>query len=213
MDTSVANEIAMSVLVLPNDVAPCEGIPRSAWYTKCVTFQNESAVEVAKGICHSVDANLVIDMDEKPLDDNRVAIQVAESLCEAEVPSLWMWSMQSWPISRVYLNGASLYDHDQTAIFKDLVNASRGQVTSTYVSTRKWRESYNLSKKEALLTPKAIAEVSSKNCCAKNCLQPFPRGQIQAIQSQIHVRVEFIGVNRVFSTCTSKCTVMQIGRI
>ena len=55
-------------------------------------------VEVAKGICHSVDADLIIDMDGKPLGDNRVAIQVAESLCEAEVPSSWMWSMRSWPI-------------------------------------------------------------------------------------------------------------------
>ena len=126
MDTFVANEIAVLVPVLLHGVAPWhEGIPRSAWYMKCVTLQNESAVEVTKGICHSIDADLVIDMDRKPLGDNRVAIQVAESLCEAEVPSSWMWSMRSWPISRVYLNRASLYDHDQTAIFKAAVNASK----------------------------------------------------------------------------------------
>ena len=190
MDTSGANEIAVLVPVLPHGVAPCKDIPRSAWYTKCVTLRNESAVEVAKGICHSIDANLIIDMDKKPLGDNRNAIQVAESLCEAEVPSSWMWSMRSWPISRVYLNGASLYDRDQIAIFKATVNASRRRVTPgvrTYVSARERRESCSLSKKEALFTPEAIAEVSSKSCCAKNCLQPFPRGQIQAIRSQIHV--------------------------
>ena len=145
-------------------------------------------MEVAKGICHSVDANLVIDMDGKPLDNNRVAIHVAESLCEAKVPSLWMWSMRFWPISRVYLNRASLYDHDQIAIFEAAINASKRRVTPgvrTYVSARKRQESCSLPKKETLLIPEAIAEVSSKSCCAKNCLQPFPHGQIQAIWSQI----------------------------
>ena len=45
----------------------------------------------------------------------------------------------------------------------------------------------NTPKKEALLTMQAITEVSTKNCCQKNCLQPFPREQIQAIHSQLHV--------------------------
>ena len=48
-------------------------------------------------------------------------------------------------------------------------------------------EPNNAPKKEALLTMQAITEVSTKTCCQKNCLQPFPQGQIQAIPSQLHV--------------------------
>ena len=32
-----------------------------------------------------------------------------------------------------------------------------------------------------------ITKVSTKTCCLKNCLQPFPQGQIQAIRYQLHV--------------------------
>lgn len=38
----------------------------------------------------SVDTNLVIDIDGKPLDDDQVAIEIAELLCKAEVSSVWM---------------------------------------------------------------------------------------------------------------------------
>ena len=190
MATTVPNEFEVSVPVLPPSVVPCEGILRSSWFTKCVTLQNEAGCEVAKGICHSVDAERIIDMDGKPLGDDRVAIQIAKSLCEFEVPSAWMWSLHSWPISRVYLNGASLYDHDQTSIFRAAANLSRRRIcvgVRPYESSRGRHEPSNPPKKESLLTSQAIAEVSSKICCAKNCLQPFPHGQIQAIRSQIHV--------------------------
>jgi hypothetical protein len=47
-----------------------------------------------------------------PLDNDRVAVQIAELLQEEDVPSEWISSMKAWYISRVFLNGASLYDHD-----------------------------------------------------------------------------------------------------
>ena len=87
-------------------------------------MRNEVGDEVAKGVCPSVDADLVIDMDGKPLGEDHVAIQIAEFFCEAEMPSSWMWSMHSWHIKHMYLNGASLYDHHQTDIYNSLVNAS-----------------------------------------------------------------------------------------
>jgi hypothetical protein len=65
-----------------------------------VTLTNESGVDVARGICHSVKADLVIDSDGMPLDNDRVAVQMAESLVGDEVPSEWMFSMRAWHICR-----------------------------------------------------------------------------------------------------------------
>ena len=106
------------------------------------------------------------------------------------MPSSWMWSMHSWHIKHVYLNGASLYDHHQTDMYNLAVNASRRRKrvgVRTYESSQERREPNSAPKKEALLTMQAITEVSTKTCCQKNCLQPFPQGQIQAIRSQLHV--------------------------
>jgi hypothetical protein len=78
-------------------------------------------VDVARGICHSVSAKLVIDSDGMPLGNDCVAIQIAESLLEEDVPSEWMFSMRAWHIRRVFLNGASLYDHDRRHIYNATV--------------------------------------------------------------------------------------------
>jgi hypothetical protein len=60
-----------------------------------MTLTNESGVDVARGICHSVKVDLVIDSDGIPLDNDRVAVLIAESLVEDEVPSEWMFSMRA----------------------------------------------------------------------------------------------------------------------
>jgi hypothetical protein len=86
-----------------------------------VTLTNESGVDVAQGICHSIKVDLIIDSDGMLLDNDRVAVQIAESLVEDEVPSEWMFSMRAWHIHRVFLNGASLYDHDQRHIYNTAV--------------------------------------------------------------------------------------------
>ncbi len=185
-----ASEYGCGPPTLPTGVAVCEGLPRSSWITKCVTLINESGLEVAKAICHSVDADLVIDTDGKPLGDDRVAVQIAESLCEEEVPSEWMFSMHSWHITRVLLNDASLYDHDQTNIYNSAVTASRGRGRGgrrPYDSTRERREPQRPPKRESLLSMEEITRVSSKFCCHKTCLQPFPRAKIQALRSQMYL--------------------------
>jgi hypothetical protein len=77
-----------------------------------VTLTNESGVDVVCRISHSVKAELVVDSDGMSLGNDRVAVQIAESLLEEDVLSEWMFSMRAWHIRRIFLNGASLYDHD-----------------------------------------------------------------------------------------------------
>jgi len=48
--------------------------------------QNEVGIEVVKGICRNVDADLVINSNGKLLGDDQVAILNVESLCEAKAP-------------------------------------------------------------------------------------------------------------------------------
>ena len=99
-------------------VRVCEGIPRESWNTRVVILTNEAGEDNAKAICRSVDASVVVDTNGRPIGDNHVAVQIAETLKKEEVPSGWMWSMHSWPIKRVLLNGASLHDHDQTDMYR-----------------------------------------------------------------------------------------------
>jgi hypothetical protein len=56
-------------------------------------------------LCLNVDPNLVVDNNGKPFGDDRVALQIAGSFCEEEVPSGWMWSIQSWHIKQIFLDG------------------------------------------------------------------------------------------------------------
>ena len=190
MDVHGPEEFVVRVPTLPPGVAVCDGIPRQSWETKNVTLVNDAGVDVARGVVRSVAADVVIDSDGKPLGDDRVAVQIAESLCEEELPSGCMWSMLSWPIKRVMLNDASLHDHNETALYKQALKAStrraRGGVRA-YESSREKVVPDVPPKKESLLTQQSIVEVSTKTCCEKNCLQPFPRSRIQAIRTEIHV--------------------------
>ena len=88
-----------------------------------MTLTNESGLDVARVICHSVKVELVVDSDDMPLGNDRIAVQIAEFLLEEDVLSEWMFSMRAWHIHRVFLNGASLYDHDQRHIYKAAIQA------------------------------------------------------------------------------------------
>jgi len=71
MDDPDANEFTvLPVSTLLMGVAPCERVSRTSWFTKCVTFTNEARIEIARGICQNVDADLVIDMNEEPFGDD-----------------------------------------------------------------------------------------------------------------------------------------------
>jgi len=105
-------EFANLVPTLPPNVDVCDGIPHAKWIKKCVTLRNKAGMDIANKVCQNVDLEPIINMDGKPLGDNRVAIQIVESLCEEVILFCWMWSMHSWDIKQVFLNSVSLYDHD-----------------------------------------------------------------------------------------------------
>ena len=109
----------------PKGVVQCEGIPRKSWMTKCVALKNDAGIVVGKGICHNVDSILIIDSDNQPLGDDRVVVQIAESLSEHDVPSDWVFQLRAWHISCVFLNGASLHDHEQMHLFNVSSGTSR----------------------------------------------------------------------------------------
>ena len=48
------------------------------WITKSVTLTNDMELDVAKGICQNVNADLVVDSDGQPLGGECVAIQIVE---------------------------------------------------------------------------------------------------------------------------------------
>ena len=56
-----------------------------------------------------------------------------------------------------------------------------------YKSSRERRNSNKIPKKVALLNVDSIANVSTKSCCSRNCLQPFPRDKIEALKSEMYV--------------------------
>ena len=137
-----------------------------------------------------MDSALIIDSDNQPLGDDCVAIQIAESLSKHGVPSDWMFQLRVWHISRVFLNGASLHNHEQMHLFNVSSGAScqRSWVGACpYESSRGQRNSDKIPKKEALLTVESIRNVSTMSCCSKNCLQCFPRDRIEALRFEMHV--------------------------
>ena len=87
MEYASSTSVGGRVRPLPEGVEQCEGIPRKSWMTKCVVLKNEAGVVVCKGICHNVSSDLIIDSDNQPLGDDRVAVQIAEFLSEHDIPS------------------------------------------------------------------------------------------------------------------------------
>ena len=124
MDIHEPGDFAVPVPTLPLGVVEFDGLPRCSWNTRAVTLTNEAGDDVAKGVIQNVDTDFVWDLNGEPLGEDRVAVQIAQSLNEEEAPSVWMWSIHSWHIKRVILNGFTLYDHEQNHIYKMAVRAS-----------------------------------------------------------------------------------------
>ena len=101
-----------------------------------------------------------------------------------------MFQLCGWHISSVYLNGASLYDHNQVHL-QNVPNATmrkQSRVGARVYDTMRERQNTNkIPKREALLSNESITLVSTKLCCSQNCLQSFPRDKIAALRSDMYV--------------------------
>ena len=200
MDFHGLKEFANPVRILALGVQVCEGIPRAKWISQPVTLRNDDGVDIARGVCQNVDPDLIIETGGKPLGDDRVAVQIAKSLNEELFLSANMWLLRAWHIKNVFLHDdVSLYDHDQTHMYNKATNSSSRRVrkgVQSYESTRERIDPIVPRKKEFLLTMESITAVSTKTCCNRNCVQPFPRGQIQAIRTELYGSDEFKARNK-----------------
>ena len=141
MDFHGPDEFVTSVPVLLASVQVCEGIPRAKWISQPVTLRSKDGVDLARGICQNIDPDLIIEVDDKPLGDDRVAVQIGESLNEELFSSANMWSLRSWHVIKHVFphDDVSLYDHDHTHIYKVATNSSNTRVCKgvrSYESTR-----------------------------------------------------------------------------
>ena len=170
-------------------VPECEGLPRRLWNTRVVTLYNEAGVLVGEGVCHSVNSDLVLGANG-PLGDTHVAIHISKTHSEEDLPEEQVCSLLAWPIHLVHCRGASLRDHEARDKFNCLQQALLNPPSSTssrpYTSmVRNAPRETNLKSKE-LLTQDSIHAVSTKICCSRNCVQPFPRDKIRAFRERMY---------------------------
>ena len=190
IENNGGNVAGGGVCVPPKGVVQCESILRKSWMTKCVALQNDAGVVVGKRICHNVNSDIIIDSDNQPLEDDRVAVQIAESLSKHDVPFDWLFQLRSWHISHIFLNGASLYDHERMHLFNvtSVASCRRSWVGAcSYENSRGRRNSDKIPKKKALCTVESIKNVLTMSCCSKNCLQSFLCNRIEALRFEMHV--------------------------
>ena len=185
MDSGEPSSSRGQMPTLLEGVRMCEGIPRESWNTRVVILTNEAGEDVARAICRSVDASVVVDTNGRPIGDGHVAVQIVETLKEDKVPLGWMWLMHSWPIERVFLNGASLHDYDQTDMYRKVMNAQNQRPQKGIRSYKTTRERRNVdipAKKKKYSQRKQYMKYL-QNHIVRNCVQPFPQSEIEAIRS------------------------------
>jgi hypothetical protein len=187
MEGDIAASTILVDPVLPIGVVDCEGLPRSQWITKCVLLKDDNSDSIAFGICHSVCPNLVLGSDG-PLGPTRVAVQIVDVLLVEDRTCDWMFTLRTWNIKYAFYNGASLYDHDQVAIYKKTLEDSKSKKRESgrlYEYSARPKVPMRITKAERLLSMEDKYLVSSHMCCKSNCVQPFPREKILAIRNQM----------------------------
>jgi hypothetical protein len=99
-----------------------------------------------------------------------------------------MFSLCAWNIMHAFYNGASICDHNQVAICKRALEDcnSKKHVGGRQYESSGWPKlAMQMTKAERLLSMEDINLVSSKNCCKLNCVQPFLKENIFALQNQM----------------------------
>jgi hypothetical protein len=187
MEGDIAASAILVDPVLPLGVADCEGLPRSQWITKCVLLKDDNGDFVAFGVCHNVCPNLVLGSDG-PLGPSRVAVQIVDIFVVEDRTCDWMFTLRAWNIKHAFYDGASLYDHDQVAIYKKALEDSKSKKRASgrlYEYSERPKVPMRITKAERLLSMEDINLVSSHMCCKLNCVQPFPREKILTVRNQM----------------------------
>ena len=176
------------------DVSDCEEIPRRMWNTKCVKLYNVDGVLVGEGTIHSVGFELVLGASG-PLGDAHVSVHISMSHSELDLPKEHVYSLVAWPIELVNYRGASLQNHEARDNFNHLqaalLNPPSATSTRPYISSIRNPTCDIAAKTKFLLTEESINLVSSKVCCGKNCVQPFPRERIRAFREWMYRNLMF----------------------
>jgi hypothetical protein len=175
---------------LPDSLLACEGLPRRMWVTKFVTLLGATGLAAGEGVVHCVDSDVVMGA-EGPFGEGHVAVQITSTSDADSIPPSWCFSLRSWNITRVVCNGFTLQDHltkDEhnslvVAFSKKKRNLRKG--VHPYKSVGRNAPRAVSLKAEEMLSAKSIQLVSSKICCKRNCVQPFPREKIATIQQQL----------------------------
>ena len=106
-----------------------------------------------------------------------------------------MYALVAWPTKLVHYHGASLHDHEARDKWNQLQEARTNPPSSKskrpYTSAIRNPPRRGPVKYKDLLSEESINLVSSRVCCLKNCVQPFPREKIKSFRERMYNQSTF----------------------
>ena len=179
MDFSGEDKGHINALVNP-DLPEFLVIRPRLWVGKTVSLHNGSGVRIAEGLVRNLRSNAIVG-SAGPLGDSQVFVQVSHTFVEEEAPDEWRYSFKSWPIQQVFLEGVSLFHHNERNAYNIwLIERSRplGGRTRTYDNSTRNTPLPLSRNAQFLMTPQSINAVASNTCCTQSCVQHYPRAKI-----------------------------------
>ena len=126
--------------------------------------------------------------NEGPLSPNKVLVQKIDLLIWKEKSSNWMFTLYVWNITHAFYRRTSLYDHNQTAIYKKALkdwNSKKHACARQYEYSGRAKLLMQMTKVEKLLLIEDINLMASKIFYKLNYIQPYPRKKILALRNQM----------------------------
>ena len=187
MDLSGEDEGQFNAPVNP-DLPEFLMIPSRLWVGKTVSLHNGSGVCIAEELVRNLRSNAIVG-SASPLGDSQVFVQVSRTFVEEEAPDEWRYSFKSWPIQQIFLEGVSLFHHNERNVDNMwLIERSRplGGCTQTYDNSTRNTPLPLSRNAEFLMTPQSINAVASNTCCSQSCVQHYSRAKITVLRSRMY---------------------------
>ena len=168
------------------DIPSCEGFSREQWVGLDVVLLNHNGDPVADGILRNSAPHECV--DASPLGEDDVGVCILNSLLPLEVPLTWRFSLRRWPHREVLHNGVSLWNHGRRhKKTQEALLASRRprKGLRKYESSRLPRDEALHCRRDRILQDESIRLVATKDCCALNCCQLFPRDKIKSLRQEM----------------------------